>query len=110
MNEAPRPAAPDGGFPRGGKKPQTRFERLIERARLTLLWEGLWPALWLPLGVIAIFVAVSLMGVWLTLPPMARIVGCGVALAALVAALVPLIRLSLPSRRHALTRLDRDAG
>ena len=109
MNEAPRMAAPDGGFSREGKKPQSRFERLIERARLTLLWEGLWPGLWPPLGVVALFIAVSLMGLWLWLPPTARMIGCGVALAALLVSLIPLIRLSLPSRRLALARLDRDA-
>ena len=111
MNEAPRLAAPDGGFPGEGKKPrQSRFERLIERARLTLLWEGLWPGLWPPLGVVALFVAISLMGVWLWLPPVARMVGCGIALAAFLVSLIPLIRLSLPSRRLALARLDRDRG
>jgi uncharacterized protein (TIGR02302 family) len=110
MNEAPRIAAPDGGVPGQGKSRLSRFERLIERARLALLWERLWPGLWPPFGVVALFLAVSWMGLWLVLPPTGRIIGCGLALAGFLASLIPLIRLTLPSRRHALTRLDRDAA
>ena len=110
MNEAPRLAAPEGGVSSQGKNRLSRFERLIERARLALLWERLWPGLWPPLGVVALFIAISLMGLWLWLPPTARMVGCGIVLAAFLVSLIPLIRLSLPSRRVALARLDRDAA
>ena len=36
-----------------------RVDRLVRRARLSLLWERLWPALALPLAVVGLFLALS---------------------------------------------------
>ena len=47
------------------------FEKLVRRAQAALWWEGAWPALWAPIGVAAIFLAVSWLGLWLDLTPLA---------------------------------------
>ncbi|GGC46293.1 TIGR02302 family protein [Chelatococcus reniformis] len=92
------------------RREQSRLDRLVERSRRALLWERAWPAIWLPLGVLCIFVTLAWLGVWIDLPPLARAVGCGLFGLAFLASLVPLLRLRLPSRRDALSRLDRSAA
>ncbi|WP_018699088.1 TIGR02302 family protein [Amorphus coralli] len=87
-----------------------RVDRLVRRARLSLLWEKLWPALALPLGVIALFLALSWLGLWLTAPAWLRLGALVVFGAGLLAALVPLARLKVPSRREAVHRLERQSG
>ena len=54
--------------------------------------------------------AVSWLGVWLWLPPMARAVALFVFLVLTAAATVPLILVRFPSRHDGLRRLDREAG
>jgi uncharacterized protein (TIGR02302 family) len=84
--------------------------RAVNRAYWALLWERLWPALAAPATAIGLFLAVSWLGVWLWVPPVARAIGlCAFALL-VVAALLPLIRLHLPTRDEALRRIDRRSG
>ncbi len=83
---------------------------LAQRARIFLLWERVWPPLAWALGVVALFLAASWIGVWLDAPSYARMVGLGLFALALLAALFPLARLRAPDQREALVRLDRDAG
>src|SRR5919108_6689256 len=47
----------------------------LRRARLSILWERLWPALAALATAIGLFVSVSWIGLWLWLPPIARAVG-----------------------------------
>ena len=55
--------------------------RAISRAHWALLWERLWPALAAPATAIGLFLAVSWLGFWLWLPPVARAIGlCAFAL------------------------------
>ncbi|GJD39281.1 MULTISPECIES: TIGR02302 family protein [Methylobacterium] len=89
---------------------RSRLDRLVSRSQAAGLWERAWPLLWRGLAVILAFLAVSWLGLWLDLPPIWRISGLSAFAVALLAALVPLIRLSRPSRRDALARLDRDAA
>ncbi|WP_019903114.1 TIGR02302 family protein [Methylobacterium sp. 77] len=98
MTKSERPAA------------RSRLDRLVSRSQAAGLWERAWPLLWRGLAVILVFLAVSWLGLWLDLPPIWRIVGLAGFGIALLVALVPLIRLSRPSRRDALARLDRDAA
>ncbi len=85
-------------------------ERAVARARLALLWEGVWPRLAAASLVIALFLAVSWFGVWDALPPLARMAGVLLFAAALGAALYPLARSVVPDRRAALGRVDRATG
>jgi uncharacterized protein (TIGR02302 family) len=89
-----------GGDPLGG---------LIARSRLALRWEALWPQLWLPLSVVMVFLAASWLGLWLTLPPSGRLIGGILFVVALLASLVPALRLGRPSEADALARLDKTA-
>lgn len=84
--------------------------RALQRARGSLLWERLWPALAAPLTVIGFFLAASWGGLWTMLPPLARAGGVILFLILLAVAAVPLIRLRLPDRNDALRRLDRGSG
>ena len=89
---------------------RTRFERLIAAARSVLWWERLWPALWWPLAVVLLFVAVSCLGLWLDLSPLGRKIGLGLFALAFATAFLPLAKLRAPGRTAALDRLDREAG
>ncbi len=84
--------------------------RALRRARWTIFWERLWPALASIATVIGLFLAVSWLGVWLWLPPTARAIGLGIFFLLTAAAFAPLLMLRVPSRVDALRRLDRNSG
>jgi uncharacterized protein (TIGR02302 family) len=84
--------------------------RALSRARGSLLWERLWPALASLATALGLFLALSWAGLWMVLPPLARAIGVVVfALLTLVAA-IPLLRLRVPSVHDGLRRLDRGSG
>lgn len=89
---------------------RSRLDHLVSRSQAAGLWERVWPLLWNGLAVILAFLTTSWLGLWLDLPPIWRIVGAASFAVAFLATLVPLGRLSRPSRREALARLDRDAA
>src|ERR1700681_4564534 len=72
--------------------------RALDRARLAILWERLWPALAAPATAVGLFLAVSWLGVWLWLPPSGHVIGLGLFFLLAIAATVPLLRLRLPTR------------
>ncbi len=84
--------------------------RALRRARSSLLWERLWPALAALATVFGLFLAFSWAGLWLALPPLARAIGLLVFVVALAAAALPLLILRLPSIYDGLRRLDRSSG
>lgn len=86
------------------------LDALLVRSRWSLLWERLWPALALPAVVVGAFLAVSWLGVWLQLPPAGRLAGIVLFGIVLVAALIPLARLRIPTKAEAVSRLDRRSG
>src|SRR6202051_4698433 len=67
------------------------LSRALDRARLAILWERLWPALAAPATVAGLFLAVSWLGVWLWLPPGGRAIGLCLFLLLAVAATLPLL-------------------
>jgi hypothetical protein len=85
------------------------LSRLSVRAGLALWWELLWPALVPLLGVGALFVAASWIGLFASLPHWARLGGLALAAAALLVALMPLARIVPPGRAERLRRVDRDS-
>src|ERR1700674_4685421 len=98
-----------------GRSPDRRgsgaaLARGVERARLAILWERLWPALAAPATAVVLFLAVSWLGVWLWLPPSGRAIGLGLFVLLAAAATLPLLRLRLPTREDALRRLDGKSG
>jgi uncharacterized protein (TIGR02302 family) len=86
------------------------IERIVRRARLALVWEGVWPWLAAALGVAVAFLAVSWFGLWDALPPLGRMAGVALFALAFLAALAPLVRGRLPGRQAALSRVDRASG
>ena len=84
--------------------------RALKRARGSLLWERLWPALALLATALGLFLAFSWAGLWLALPPLGRAVGLLIFVVLTAAAAVPLIFLRVPSVNDGLRRLDRSSG
>jgi len=90
----------------------TRFllARALKRARGSLLWERLWPALAILATALGLFLAFCWAGIWLVLPPLARAIGLIVFALATIVAGLPLAMLRLPSIADGLRRLDRNSG
>ncbi|ACL56670.1 TIGR02302 family protein [Methylobacterium nodulans] len=86
------------------------LDRLVVRAGRVTAWEQAWPILWRGLAVLLVFLAASWLGLWLDAPPSWRMAGIGLFAVALLAALLPLLRLRPLTRPQALARIDRDAG
>jgi uncharacterized protein (TIGR02302 family) len=84
--------------------------RALTRARGSILWERLWPALAALATVGGLFLAFSWAGLWLALPPLARAIGLFVFVVSAAAAALPLVILRLPSIYDGLRRLDRSSG
>jgi len=79
----------------------------LKRARQALLWESVWPVAVSLLSALGIFLTLSWAGLWIALPPYARVIGVALFALLLIAALVPAIRIRIPGLRDAITRLDR---
>ncbi|HEX5210878.1 MAG TPA: TIGR02302 family protein [Pseudolabrys sp.] len=82
----------------------------LQRARGSLLWERLWPALAVLVTSLGLFLAFSWAGLWLVLPPLARAIGLVFFLIVTAIATTPLALLRLPSAAEGLRRLDRNSG
>ncbi|MGL4973704.1 MAG: TIGR02302 family protein, partial [Bosea sp. (in: a-proteobacteria)] len=85
---------------------QQKLDRLVSGSRAALAWEKLWPLLWAPLGVVLLFAAVSLFGLWDVVPWQGHVAGMALFGAALIASLWPLLRWRWPSRQAGVQRLD----
>jgi uncharacterized protein (TIGR02302 family) len=97
---------------RSNRDSQTRnlVARALKRARGSLLWERLWPAIATLATAIGLFLAFSWSGLWMVLPPLARAIGLFVFIVFTAVAAVPLVMLRLPSVHDGLRRLDRGSG
>lgn len=104
-SDGTKPAAPAASA--GAERSRNRLQRLIVAARLSLLWDRVWPGLIAPLCVASVFLIASGLGLWVGLPVPARIAGIVLFAGALVATLVPLSRIRVPTRDEALARIDR---
>ena len=95
-----------------GREALTRHHlaRALKRARGSLLWERLWPALATLATALGLFLALSWAGLWTVLPPVGRAVGLVFFLLLTAVAAIPLFRVRLPRDAEALRRLDRVSG
>jgi len=84
--------------------------RALKRARGSLLWERLWPAMATLATALGLFLAFSWAGLWLVLPPLARAIGLLLFVVFTAIAAAPLAMLRLPSIADGLRRLDRNSG
>ena len=101
---SPQPAPPEE---RAGSEV---LKRALGRARWTIFWERLWPALASIATVAGLFLAVSWLGLWLWLPPLGRAIGLGVFFLLASAAFAPFFLLRVPTTNDGLRRLDRNSG
>src|SRR5664279_1538451 len=81
--------------------------RGLQRARLAIFWEQLWPALASIATAIGLFLALSWFGLWVSLPPLGRAIGLFAFFVLAVAATVPLFKVRWPGAVEGLRRLDR---
>lgn len=83
------------------------FERKIRLSRWAMLFERLWPRIWTLLAVAALFLIVSLAGVWPRLPEIGHMALLGAFGFAVLAALGWMVRTPMPTRDEALRRIER---
>src|SRR5215470_5344228 len=98
----------------GAGPPATALERAFERkvrlGKWALLFEQLWPRLWLVLGLAGLFIGLSLAGLWPRLPELPHKVLLLLFALAFAVALVVLIRVRWPSREEAIRRVETISG
>jgi uncharacterized protein (TIGR02302 family) len=105
------PAAPQRSAETAARsRPARLLDGALRRARWTIFWERLWPAIAALATVIGLFLTVSWLGLWLWLPPLGRAAGMVVFALLLLAAFVPFVWLRIPAAADALRRLDRRSG
>ncbi len=92
--------------PGGGAAANLRLQRLAATAWAILLFERAWRIILPPLLVAGAFVSISWTGVWLVAPHWTRWLGVLALVVGLGAALLPLRRFRLPTRKEALLRID----
>ena len=110
MTDRPVDAAAPHQLPPPERAGDDLLARALRRARWTIFWERLWPALASIATVIGLFLALSWLGLWLWLPPAGRAVGLGIFFLLTAAAFAPVLMLRMPSRIEGLRRLDRNSG
>ncbi|MEW5962564.1 MAG: TIGR02302 family protein [Pseudomonadota bacterium] len=89
---------------------EAQFERKVRRGAWALFLERLWPRLWLPASVLALFAVVTELGAWGRLPMVAHAALLGLLALALVAGIVFAGRVRWPSREESIRRIERVSG
>jgi uncharacterized protein (TIGR02302 family) len=86
------------------------FERKIRLSRAALLFERAWPRLWALIALAALFIVVSLAGVWSSLGEVAHL--AVLSAFGLAAVLIGgyIARTPLPTREEAIRRIERRSG
>src|SRR5258707_2226156 len=106
LTDRPADAATPHQLPLQERAGDHLLARALGRARWTIFWERLWPALASIATVIGLFLALSWLGLWLWLPPAGRAVSLGVFFLLTAAPLAPVLMLPGPSRMEGLRRLS----
>ena len=86
------------------------FERKVRRSRWALLFERMWPRLWLLIGIATLFAVMSVFGIWAHLDDVVHYAILGVFALLTLAALVVIVRVPWPSREEGLRRIERISG
>src|SRR4029077_7688723 len=107
-NAGPPPPPPPP--PRSPDATRALLEATLKRARWTIFWERVWPALTSLATAVGLFLALSWIGLWLWLPPLGRAAAVIACAAIAVVAAWPFRSVRLPGIRDALSRIDRGSG
>jgi uncharacterized protein (TIGR02302 family) len=94
----------------GATRLGAKLTALARRAEAVIVFERFWPPLVWAATVVALFLALSWLGLWQAVPRTARIGGVAAFAVAFAIVLAPLARLRRPVRAETLDRLDRDSG
>ncbi len=86
------------------------FKRKVRASKWALLFERLWPRLWLLIGAAGLFLLVSLLGVWSMLGNIAHIALLAAFGLAGLAALLFAVRVRFPTHEEAVRRIERVSG
>lgn len=86
------------------------FERKVRASGLVLLLERMWPRLWLALGIVILFIVLSMAGVWPLLPGWLHKLALAALAVALLAALASALRIPMPARDESIRRMERVSG
>ena len=93
------------------RNPRSLLRRKLALARLSLLWEALWPRLMWPLAVLALFFTAAYAEIFALLPGWLHIaVLCAFALGLAAVAFWQFRSFRWPSAEIAQRRLERDSG
>jgi len=105
------------GTPPDHQRPTALRDRLLKavsravvRAKAALWWERAWPRIALILAVIALFVALTWLGLWQVVTDMVRLALLAVFAGGIGAILVSLFRVQRPGRAEALARIEIRSG
>ncbi len=90
--------------------PERTFERKVLLSKLALLFERLWPRIWLLLGIAGLFILVSLVGLWPRLPELPHKIVLGLFGLAAAAGVIALTRVRWPTRAEAIRRVESVSG
>lgn len=82
------------------------FERKVRLSRLAMFLEAMWPRLWLVVGLIALFLVVSLAGLWDALGITVHKIGLAVFGVTLAGGVLFAARAPWPTRHEAIRRME----
>ena len=100
----------DGARRDAATRISAKLAALTRRAEAVIVFERIWPPLVWAATLVALFLALSWLGLWQALPRAARFGGVAAFVVAFAIVLAPLARLRRPIRAETLARLDRDSG
>lgn len=86
------------------------FERKVRRSQWALLFERLWPRLWIIIGILTLFAVASVSGLWPRLGDALHYAVLSLFAVGLLAALVFVARTPWPARDEAVRRIERVSG
>jgi uncharacterized protein (TIGR02302 family) len=89
---------------------QRAFERKVMLSQWVLLFEQVWPRIWLMLALLGLFILVSMAGVWPRLGDLPHKMLLGAFALALAAIVIAMVRVRLPARDAAIRRVESASG
>jgi len=96
--------------PMAASPADAKFARKVRASRWALYFERLWPRVWLLLGLVGLFLFVSLAGLWPMLSDTVHYLLLALFGVAGIGALVHMARVRFPNRDEAVRRIERVSG